>query len=87
MQRLVVQPRHFLERIEDESFWLECPLFADELVCRPSDVLDVLVLEPRRQITCNIGCAVVAEQWWPLRDSDVIEARRRKRLIERGRDV
>jgi hypothetical protein len=29
---LGVQSRHFLERIEVESFWLGCPLFADKLV-------------------------------------------------------
>ena len=57
------------------------------MIRRAADMLHVLVPEPRRQITCNIGCAIVAEQSRPLRDGDIIEARRRKRLIERCRDV
>lgn len=43
------------------------------MIRRAADMLHVLVLEPRRQISCNIGCTIVAEQSWPLRDGDVIE--------------
>ena len=31
---LVVQSRHLMDRIGDESFWLDCPALANELVRR-----------------------------------------------------
>ncbi len=40
---LDVQSRHLMDRIQDESFWLLCPAFADKLVLREAVGLAIRV--------------------------------------------
>ena len=57
------------------------------MIRRSAHMFHSAIVELFGQIAGYVAGAIVAEQSRPLRDGDVIEARRRKRLIERGRDV
>jgi hypothetical protein len=50
-------------------------------------MLHAFAIEPSGQIFRNITRSIAAQKPRPVRNGDVIKARRRKRLVERGRDV